>query len=445
MVSIPFNEHYRLQALSSYNVLDTPPDSDLDRITRLAAVHFDVPIALISLVAPLRQWFKSRFGLEATETSREASFCGHAILGDEILQVPDATRDPRFADNPLVTGAPWIRFYAGAPLVTSEGFRLGSLCLIDRHARRPLNEDGEATLRDLAALVVNALDHKRMHGQGLDPQAQTQEAEPHLRDPHVRELELARDAQLDLIASLSHELRTPLNAILGFSDSIHKQLFGPIQNHKYLEYSNYIFESGNHLLGILNNVLDFAKMRNGDLGLNEEPVDVVKAQQCCADMFVEQARQAGISITCDLSGDLPALWADRRQLTQMLVNLIGNGLKYTREGGWVRVSGRLDGDGSMIVEVADSGIGIAPRDIERALVAFGRIDNELTRKHNGTGLGLPLTKRLIELHGGRLTIGSGEGRGTAACLHFPPYRVGPEPPQSEDGSASIEATSSRVA
>ncbi len=156
----PINEAERLQALRDLQLLDTPPEERFDRITRLAQQLFGVPIALVSLIDRDRQWFKSRQGLEATETPRDVSFCGHAILGNEVFQVPDAWADPRFADNPLVTGAPKVRFYAGAPLAIDPQYRIGTLCLID-HEQRELDATEMATLRDLAALAEEALGEDR--------------------------------------------------------------------------------------------------------------------------------------------------------------------------------------------------------------------------------------------------------------------------------------------
>jgi PAS domain S-box-containing protein len=156
----PINEAERLQALQELGLLDTAPEERFDRITRLAQRLFDVPIALVSLIDKDRQWFKSRQGLDATETPREVSFCGHAILDKDIFQVPDAHADPRFADNPLVTGAPKVRFYAGAPLSIDPQLRIGTLCLID-HEKRELNASEMATLRDLAALVEVAMGEDR--------------------------------------------------------------------------------------------------------------------------------------------------------------------------------------------------------------------------------------------------------------------------------------------
>jgi diguanylate cyclase (GGDEF)-like protein len=153
---IPPDEETRLEALRSLGVLDTAPEQRFDRLTRMAKRMFGVPIALVSLVDENRQWFKSCVGLSATETPRDISFCGHAILGNEVFVIPDATRDARFADNPLVLNDPKIRFYAGCPLRSLNGSKLGTLCIIDRKARTFSEEDIDA-LKDLAAMVEREL------------------------------------------------------------------------------------------------------------------------------------------------------------------------------------------------------------------------------------------------------------------------------------------------
>lgn len=154
--AIPVDEGTRIDALHSLKVLDTPPEERFDRLTRLARRLFGVPIALVSLVDTDRQWFKSCDGLDASETSRDASFCGHAILGDDIFLIPDAARDERFQDNPLVTGEPRIRFYAGCPLTVTNGSKLGTLCIIDRDPREFDDED-LALLKDLARMAEQEL------------------------------------------------------------------------------------------------------------------------------------------------------------------------------------------------------------------------------------------------------------------------------------------------
>ena len=150
--STPHNEKTRLETLRALKILDSDPEERFDRLTRLAKRLFGAPIALISLVDADRQWFKSSFGLETKETSRDISFCGHAIMGDEIFEVPDAALDPRFSDNPLVTESPNIRFYAGCPLTVANGSKLGTLCILDQQPRH-FDEEDKTLLRDLARMV----------------------------------------------------------------------------------------------------------------------------------------------------------------------------------------------------------------------------------------------------------------------------------------------------
>jgi len=159
---LPDNETIRLKVLLDYKVLDTPPEANFDDLTLLASLICHTPIALISLVDANRQWFKSKVGIDAVESSREVAFCAHTILQDGILIVPDALVDERFADNPLVTGAPHIRFYAGAPLKTASGLNLGTLCVIDRHARK-LSGNQQSALRALSRQVVAQLEFRRLH------------------------------------------------------------------------------------------------------------------------------------------------------------------------------------------------------------------------------------------------------------------------------------------
>ncbi|MEW5859864.1 MAG: GAF domain-containing protein, partial [Cyanobacteriota bacterium] len=157
-VPLPPNEIERLEALRRYNILDTPPEESFDRITALAARLFDVPIALISLVDEFRAWFKSCYGFDTTEISRDATICSFAVLSDDVLVVADTRNDPRFACQPFAISEPGIRFYAGAPLITHDGFNLGTLCLVDSKPRHELSAEQRATLADLAAMVVDELE-----------------------------------------------------------------------------------------------------------------------------------------------------------------------------------------------------------------------------------------------------------------------------------------------
>ncbi len=160
-MEFPVNEAERLAALVNYGILDTDFEESFDRVTRLAARIFGAPICLISLVDSHRQWFKSAVGLTARETPRDVAFCSYAILGREVMVVPNATEDARFSSNPLVTGAPNIRFYAGAPLVNSDGFALGTVCVIDSQPHAGLSSDQTGMLHDFAGIVVDLMEARR--------------------------------------------------------------------------------------------------------------------------------------------------------------------------------------------------------------------------------------------------------------------------------------------
>jgi GAF domain-containing protein len=161
-MEIPLNEVERMTALVRYGILDTEAEEQFDRITRMVAALFEAPIALVSLVDHRRQWFKSAFGLTARETPREHAFCAHAICGRELFIVPDASKDERFAGNPLVTGQPEIRFYMGAPLLTPDDYALGTLCVIDRKARPDPSQEQKQVLRDLAGIVMHHMETRRI-------------------------------------------------------------------------------------------------------------------------------------------------------------------------------------------------------------------------------------------------------------------------------------------
>ena len=224
------------------------------------------------------------------------------------------------------------------------------------------------------------------------------------------------------LATMSHELRTPLNAIIGFSEILKDEILGPIGSARYRDYAGSIHSSGSYLLNLVNELLDFSKLDAGKLELIEEPVDVGRLVDECIHLLEPQAAKAkahvrGLTTECRF-----ALRADDRRLRQILLNLLSNAVKFTPEGGEVSVSVAMKKDG-LAIAVADTGIGIAEEDIPRCLERFGQIDSALSRKHQGTGLGLPLAKHLAELHGGALTIQSEFGTGTTVTVTFPPSRV----------------------
>jgi signal transduction histidine kinase len=236
------------------------------------------------------------------------------------------------------------------------------------------------------------------------------------------EAELASRSKTEFLANMSHELRTPLNAVIGFADILMGQIFGPLGDARYVDYARDIRDSGLHLLNLINDVLDVSKVEFGKVELAEEIVDATTVIQSCVRLMRDRAETAGLKLVADLPADLPALRADSRRLKQILLNLLSNAVKFTPSGGRVSIEASCGPDGFR-VSVEDTGIGIAPADLDKALRPFGQIDSRLARKYQGTGLGLPLARSMAELHGGRLELLSAPGQGTAAIVWLPPDRV----------------------
>ncbi|UCH73872.1 MAG: CHASE2 domain-containing protein [Rhodospirillales bacterium] len=246
--------------------------------------------------------------------------------------------------------------------------------------------------------------------------------EGRLRDA-LTQAEAANRAKTEFLANMSHELRTPLNAIIGFSEMLASEYLGPIGSAKYAEYAEDIHVSGTHLLEIINNVLDVSKIEAGRLELNCEDIRVDSVTGIVRRLIEKRARDAGHDLVFDVPDGLPRLHADERSVKQVLLNLVSNAVKFTPDGGTISVRARLAADGRLMIDVTDNGIGIAPNDMPTALSAFGQVDSGLARRYEGTGLGLTLARRLMELHGGTLDLASEVRVGTTATIGFPADRL----------------------
>ncbi len=237
---------------------------------------------------------------------------------------------------------------------------------------------------------------------------------------HAREqAEFASRAKSEFLANMSHELRTPLNAIIGFSEIINQELFGPIGSARYVEYARDIYDSGTHLLSVINDILDLSKAEAGRLRPVIRDIDLAPTVAACMRVVRERAVTGRVALTSSVAEDLPTIPADQRMVKQILLNLLSNAIKFTPEGGKVEVDATLQDDGKLILSVTDSGIGMRAEDIPIALQPFSQIDSSLSRRYEGTGLGLPLTKSLVELQGGVLELDSKVGEGTVVRVIFP--------------------------
>jgi signal transduction histidine kinase len=231
--------------------------------------------------------------------------------------------------------------------------------------------------------------------------------------------EMANHAKSEFLANMSHELRTPLNAIIGFSEIIAHELFGPLGNEKYLDYMKDIHQSSLHLLDIINDVLDMSKIEARKLELSKEPLNIRHLIGEVVRMMREQAESRGIELGTKLSDREVEIWADELAVKKVFLNLLSNAIKFSRDGGEVCIRVLSDEPGLAVVEFEDHGIGMNEEELERALQPFGQAKPSTTRNYGGTGLGLPITKGLIEAHGGKLAIESRAGQGTIARISLP--------------------------
>jgi signal transduction histidine kinase len=235
--------------------------------------------------------------------------------------------------------------------------------------------------------------------------------------------ERANQGKSGFLATMSHELRTPLNAIIGFSEMMIREVWGALGNAQYRDYVADIHQSGTHLLHIINDILDLSKAESGKLELDEEVFDPKDVVRSAMQLLSPRFHAGELTVSLELPNDLPPLRADERKTKQVLLNLLSNAVKFTAPGGSVLVSARFDRRRGLTITVADTGIGIAPNDLARVLEPFEQVDSPLNRTKPGTGLGLPLVKAIMELHGGQLELRSKLGAGTRVSATFPAQRA----------------------
>lgn len=284
--------------------------------------------------------------------------------------------------------------------------------------------DGDGGWRTVEAMGCNLLDDPEV--QGLVGNIRDVTEPRRIEAELIRAKEAAEAADRTksaFLATMSHELRTPLNAVIGFAQVIEMRLLGADALDRYTEYAGSIRKSGEHLLGIIEDILDISKIEAGCMGLAEQPVDVAEVIGQALSLLAIQAGQRGVVVSVDLERDLPLLRADALRLRQILVNLLSNAIKFTDVGGQVTVRAARAAGGGLEIVVRDTGVGMAPEDIPKALAAFSQVDQSMTRRYEGTGLGLPLTKRLVELHDGTLRIDSAPGQGATVTITLPAERV----------------------
>src|SRR4051794_38466646 len=395
--ALPDNEIDRLAALYSLDILDSRPEQDFDDIVGLASNVCDVPMSLVSLVDADRQWFKARIGTDLTEAPRDLSFCTHALIGKDLLVVPDATQDSRFRDNPAVTTDGGVRFYAGAPLITTDGFALGSLCVVDSEPRR-LGVEQLQALRALARQVTSQLELRRYAVALANTTARLQELERH------------KD---ELAALVGGELKAPLRLMAEYLESLGRT------GHHDAEMADLVgracaahVRGMSDLVGHLNTMADAGTGRDS---LHMREIDLTRLTQRAVEAVRPIAATKQIWIMNQAGGPSLPIIADPIRLEQVLMHLLFAAVKYTPSGGRVRVGTEIESGPTVRLDDMDLPNGTRP-DLFPHLY-YGAIANPADVP--GPDRGLAVAKKVLDAHHATVALSDRPGDGTSLHVVFP--------------------------
>ena len=387
---IPVNEKERQQALKSYSILDTIPEKEYDEITLIASQICQTPISLISLLDDKRQWFKSHHGLAATHTPKEIAFCAHAINDqDNVMVIPDSTKDERFHDNPLVTGDPHVIFYAGIPLVNPDGFALGTLCVIDEHPRE-ISQEQLRALRGLSNQLMKLLELRKnvieLHNSKY-------------------ELKIQNEGLDEFVKRAAHDIKSPIGNIIMLSDLIIDRYSSDFKGNG-LDMLKLVRTSSVKLKDLIDGILEYS--RDSSLILREKEDIELKGIIQEAIYIVDGNLKSKFRI--ELEED-SFIFANKTALLQILINLFSNAIKYNDKE-QPEITVRIKDEKEYIkLNIIDNGPGIRDEDKERVFKLFETTVNTDRDGCRGTGIGLATVKSLIENMGGTVKVYSKEGEG----------------------------------
>ena len=392
---IPENEKERIAALKRYNILDTLPEEEFNDVARLVAYICDVPSAHVSFVDEDRQWFKSTVGFEADFVPRDTTFCQYTIMDNHLWVIPDARKEPKLIDNPNVNGGFDVRFYAGIPLTTPDGYNIGTICALDQKPK-DINDEQKKALTMLAKQVMSLLE-LRIKNTELDRQKAIAEMAIYAKD--------------SFLANMSHEIRTPLNAIIGFTDLISQSELNPVQK----DYIKSVQIAGENLMIIINDILDLSKIESGNLIIENHPFNLKNILKHLYDLLKVKV-PASIEFNLFLDATLPEMVVgDKGRLNQIITNLAGNAIKFTEDGEVtisVKKISETNDKYTLRFSVKDTGIGISEDKLQSIFGRFTQAEESTTRRFGGTGLGLNIVKQLVELQHGEINVKSKPGRGS---------------------------------
>ena len=394
---LPDDEPARLAALHEAQVLDTAPEQDFDDIALLASEICGTPMGVVSLVDADRQWFKAKIGLDLQETHRDLAFCAHAIHSHEILEVPDATADSRFADNPLVVGPDNIRFYAGAPVVLDGAHPVGTVCVLDTMPRE-LTPAQRRALRSLARHASVQLELRRYarHAGAIADR--------------LRQLDRMKDS---FLAAVSHELRTPLSSIRGYLEMLLDDEFDAETSRRFLSVMQ---RNSDRLLRLIDDLLLVARLTEDGLQLDLGEVDLAELAHQVTSACRVLADHKDVKLRDRTESPVPAR-GDAKRLSQALNHLVVNAIKFTAPGGEIFVNSTADGEPELII--TDTGVGIPAADLPHVFDRFFRSAAADSMAAPGPGLGLAIVRSIIDAHHGSIHVQSEPGIGTTVRVTLP--------------------------
>ena len=407
--SIPVDEAERVAALHALHILDTEPEERFDRIVRILQAHFNMPVARVSFVDDERTWFKSCVGLDLKQAPRNVSICSYTILNDSPLVVHDLKRHTIFQNSPQVTGKPNFRFYAGAPIILDNGFRVGSVCLMDYVPHPEFSDKDKSFLEDVASLVVSEL---KLHRQIQASESELATAEA--------EVGRAQSARSRFLAIVSHELRTPLNSVSGFNGLIRDLL--PDVPPNILTYMGYIDQSVEHLTRQIDRILTYSAAQMPGVELDETQFSIQPLLSRCIELVTFQNNRS-VTVEDFLDGSTIGVFADQSHVMQIVTELTENAVAFTIRGGSARVETGRTSDGGLSVRFLNDGKSIPQAELDRVMNAFAQAEEGLERTHEGLGLGLPIAKALARLHGGDVDIKNRPDGGVESIFTLPPNRI----------------------
>lgn len=401
--AIPVNEPERLQELYRMSVLDTQPDSDFNEIVEVASRICKVPMSLITLVDNNRLWFKAKVGFDQDETDRNSAFCAHTILGDSMMEVKDAELDERFIGNPLVEENPHIRFYAGIPLVTTNGYNLGSLCVLDT-VPRSLNDDQKFALDVLSKQVIKLFE---LRLRNLEIEAKNAIVES--QKQHLEELTVIQNKIISIVA---HDVRSPVASLKNVLDL---KKSNDISLEEMDEFMAMLSKEMDGTLNLLTNLVEWGGIL---LKRSSAKLTSINLNRLVSNEFKNLEVASGVKHNSLVNAVPAECWvrADENMLRFILRNLVTNAIKFT-ESGSITISGDTSGE-KIKLSVTDTGIGMS-EDVKNNLF---RTDRKSTRKgtnmEEGSGLGLILAREFAEILGSQLSVESETNKGTSIAFEL---------------------------